>query len=328
MSGSESEAETKRRPPLITVVIVNFNRCDDLREALLSVRQQDYRRVAILVVDNASGDGSREMLEAEFPEVEVVALTENLGMAGYSVGFEHAGSELLFQMDNDSLMPDPGVLREVARRFDEGPPNLAVVACRVAEYRPGEDRIEELRSHDGPHGPITTGGFHSGGVGLRRSMVTEVGSYHRSVFLYGSELFLEMKLLERGYRVHFFPEILMLHKSSGVARSSRAVYYELRNRYWFMQRFASPRQRLRILPAMLVHDGLYALGKRRLGALFRALRDGFASLPEDLLRPARSSRPQVELRVEEIGRWFKVTDVLRRFARRPFERTAVAKRVI
>ena len=109
----------------ITVVIANFNRCADLREALASVRRQDYPRVATVVVDNASTDGSQEMLAAEFPEVETVALDENRGMAGYSIGFERAESELLFQMDNDSLMPDPQVLSEVVRRFEQGPPELA-----------------------------------------------------------------------------------------------------------------------------------------------------------------------------------------------------------
>ncbi len=304
----------------ISVVIVNYNRRDDLRAALESVRAQDHPPVSTLVVDNASEDGSPEMLAREFPEVEVVRLGENLGMAGYSVGFERAPSELLFQMDNDSLMPDPGVLGEVVRRFREGPPDLAAVACRVEEYRPGEDRVGELRARDARRGPIDTGGFHSGGVGLRRSPVGEVGAYHRSVFLYGSELFLQMKLLARGYRLHYFPQILMLHKSSPAARSSRSVYFELRNRYWFMRRFASFGQRLRLLPAMLAHDAVYALSKRQPGAYLKALRHGFAPLPEDLRQPLRSSRPQFQAKVDEVGRRFGPRAWVRQALRGPTSR--------
>lgn len=308
--------------PPITVVIANFNRRDDLREALVSVREQDYQRVETLVVDNASEDGSCEMVTSEFPKVELVALRENLGMAGYSVGFARAASELLFQMDNDSLMPDPTVLGEVVRRFQQGPPELAAVACRVEELSPGRDQIDDLRASDRRRGPFDTGGFHSGGVGLRKSMVTSVGAYHRSVFLYGSELFLEMKLLERGHKIHYFPEILMLHKSSGVARSALAVYFELRNRYWFMRRFASLGQRLRFLPFMLVHDGFYALYKSRPLAFLRALRDGFLPLPPDIRRSLRSSRPQFVARVEEVGRRFGPATLLRRITHRVRQRAA------
>ena len=118
---------------LITVVIANYNRCNDLREALLSIMSQDYPNVEVIVVDNASKDDSCEMLAREFPNVVVLNLSENLAMDGYSVGFRSAQGKYIFQMDNDSLMPDAKVLTEVVRRFEEGPPNLAVVATRVEE---------------------------------------------------------------------------------------------------------------------------------------------------------------------------------------------------
>ena len=71
--------------PLVSVVITNFNRCDDLREALMSLKMQDYPHLEIIVVDNASQDDSRHMLMRDFPEVSVIALDENIGMDGYSV---------------------------------------------------------------------------------------------------------------------------------------------------------------------------------------------------------------------------------------------------
>jgi len=306
---------TPDRQTPITVVITNYNRRDDLRQALLSVRAQDHPRVSTVVVDNASADGSREMVREEFPEVELVALDDNPGMAGYSVGFERAGTELLFQMDNDSLIPDPTVLTEVTRCLAEGPPELAAVACRVEEYRQGDD-VEALRARDRRRGPIDTGGFHAGGVGFRKPLLERVGYYHREVFLYGSELFLQMKILAAGYRIHHHPEILMLHKSSGTARSSLAVYYELRNRYWFFRRFATAGQRWRHLPPMLVHDALYALAKKRPGSFLSALRDGFAPLPGELAQPLRSPLPSFRRKVDEMGRRFGPAAILRSVLRR------------
>ncbi len=295
----------------IAVVITNFNRCDDLRQALLSIRRQDYPAAEILVVDNASQDSSREMVTDEFPEVVLIQSDENLGMSGYSLGFTRASSELLFQMDNDSLIPDTTVLGEVARRFEYGPENLAVVACRVEEWRPEIDDVEEFRAREQRRGPINTGGFHSGGVGFRKALLDEVGYYHREIFLYGSELFLQMKLLAKGFTIAYFPEILMLHKSSGVARSPVGLYYELRNRYWFMRRFASTSQRWRFLPSMLVYDAAYTLANRKPNAFFNAVSDGFGSMPSDLRQPLNSSLPNFQAKVEEVGSRFGLGALLR-----------------
>ena len=302
--------------PLISVVIANYNRRDDLRQALVSVAAQDYPRVEVIVADNASTDGSRAMLSREFPEVKIIGLGDNQGMAGYAAGFGHARGELIFQMDNDSLMPEPTVLSEVARRFAEGPPTLAVVATRVEEVRPGDDDLEALRRRDERRGPIATGGFHSGGAGFRRELLAEVGSYSRAVFLYGSELFVQMKLLARGYDILFYPEILMLHRSSGAARSRRGIYFEVRNRLWFMRRFATPVQRLRFIPRMLLHDALYAIAERRPWAVLRAVAEGLGPLPAELRPPLRSPLPAFQAKVEEVGRTFGLRPTVERTWRR------------
>lgn len=292
MSPSVNELE-------FSVVIVNYNRCEDLRAALASVYAQEVQPPEVIVVDNASTDGSRAMLACEYPAVQVIALDENLGMAGYTVGFERARGELVFQMDNDSLMPEPTVLTQVRERFGESDARVAVVAARVEEYHTGDD-LERVRARDTRHGPLYTGGFHSGGVAFRRNVLAQLGGYNRDVFLYGSELFLQMRFLAAQYGLAFYPEILMLHKSSGTARSTQGLYYELRNRYWFMRCFATREQQWRYLPTMLLHDVVYAFGKGKPTVLARAWRDGFGVLPPTLSR-LLSNEPEFVAKVEEIG---------------------------
>jgi GT2 family glycosyltransferase len=300
---------------MLTVVIVNYNRSEDLREAIRSVEQQDRGDVETIVVDNASTDDSRVMLETEFPGVRLIPLEDNVGMDGYSVGFREAHGELVFQMDNDSLMPDSRVLTEVAERFERGPEELAAVATRVEEYRSGLDQIDVLRGRDERVGPIDTGGFHAGGVAFRKILLDRVGYYNRDVFLYGSELFLQMKILAKGFKIFFYPEILMLHKSSSVARSRGGIYYEVRNRYWFMRRFATPAQRARYLPSMMFHDLLYSLGRARPREFVRAIGHGFGELPESLARPLPSSNPSFVKKVDEFGSEFSVGAALKRVVR-------------
>src|SRR5581483_2697488 len=300
---------------LVSVVIANYNRCKDLREALCSVQQQNYSAYEIIVVDNASTDDSRGMLTKEFPAVHLVALAENRGMAGYTVGFEAAQGQFVFLMDNDSLMASGTLLRETLARF-AARPELDVVATRVEEYRWG-DVVEDLRARDPRCGPLYTGGFHSGGVMFRREVLQNVGGYNRAVFLYGSELFLQMRILAAGYTIAFYPEILMLHKSSGVARSSRGLYFELRNRYWFMRCFGTREQQWRYLPPMLIHDMIYAMGRRKLTALIHAWHDGLGALPPSLI-PLHSTNPAFVSKVDEIGSQYNL-DSLQRRVRANFE---------
>jgi GT2 family glycosyltransferase len=297
---------------LVTVVIVNYNRINDLFAALQSVREQDYSDVETIVVDNASTDNSVAMVAKQFPEVQVIELKQNIGFGGYSEGFQIARGEFIFQMDNDSLMPDTTVLSEVVNRFQQGPSNLAAVATRVEEYRAGVDRVEDLRQRDEHSGPIDTGGFHAGGVGFRRSLLDKVGYYNEDIFLYGSESFLLMKILAAGYQILYHPEVLMLHKSSAIERSSSSLYYEIRNRYWFLRYFGNRSQQLRFMPGLLLYDLVYGLSKKRRGIVVKALWDGLGELPASLHSPVRSSRPRFSAKVKEFGEQYGFFRLLER----------------
>ena len=297
---------------LVSVVIVNYNRREALSDALGSVYDQTHRPLEVIVVDNASCDDSVEMLRTEYPSVRVISLDENLAMAGYSAGFREARGEIVFQMDNDSLLPDRTVLAEVVDRFHSSNSDVAVIATRVEEFRPATSSVELIRSTDSRRGPIEARGYHAGGVGFRRDALRRTSYYDPDVFLYGSELFLEMQLLALGYSILFFPEILVLHLSASAARSSKAVFYEIRNRYWFMRRFATTGQLFRYLPSMLLHDLIYGPKKASLGVFLTAVRQGLGERPPALRERVLSPNRQFSARVDEIGKTFSIGATVRR----------------
>ncbi len=77
--------------PLAYVVILNWNGREHLRDCLTTVLAQTYEPMRVLVVDNASTDGSREMVQDGFPEVVLLALPENLHFArGMNAGMARA----------------------------------------------------------------------------------------------------------------------------------------------------------------------------------------------------------------------------------------------
>src|SRR6185295_7686943 len=80
-----SSAQKKRGEPRVSVIILNYNTCDDLRTCLRSVQQAkvgiEDEAVEVFVVDNASSDGSADMVADEFTWAELIRAPRNGGYA-------------------------------------------------------------------------------------------------------------------------------------------------------------------------------------------------------------------------------------------------------
>ncbi|MBI5204625.1 MAG: glycosyltransferase family 2 protein [Nitrospirae bacterium] len=122
---------------LLSIIIVNYNGLKFLRECLLSIAEHAACPHEVIIVDNASTDGSREYLREHFPEVTLVTSEKNLGFAGgNNLGAAHAKGDLLLLLNNDarlmsSLMP--------AIRAFETDEQLGVLGCRMSY---SDDRLQ------------------------------------------------------------------------------------------------------------------------------------------------------------------------------------------
>src|SRR4051794_19397133 len=93
--------------PTVSVLIVNWNRQDYIKETLSQLRKQPYPGMEILVVDNGSTDGTQDMITSEFPEVRLLRLEKNVGQCtGLNIGLENARAEIVISLDNDATYTD------------------------------------------------------------------------------------------------------------------------------------------------------------------------------------------------------------------------------
>ena len=106
----------------VSVVIVSFNTREVLRECLESVRRgSGTLRVQSVVVDNCSGDGSREMVQREFPEVLLIRSDVNLGFAGANnLGFKSVRGRYIVLLNSDAFLAEEALQRSV-RHMEENP---------------------------------------------------------------------------------------------------------------------------------------------------------------------------------------------------------------
>ena len=95
--------------PLVSIVMLSWNRKNDVRVSLGHVFDADYPSLEVIVVDNHSSDGTVEMVKENFPAAIVVPLAENIGIAGWNKGFEIAKGEYILVLDDDSY-PDRDAL--------------------------------------------------------------------------------------------------------------------------------------------------------------------------------------------------------------------------
>ena len=119
-------------PPRVVAVVVTYNRRDLLTEALSAVLAQSRAPDAVLVIDNASTDGTTEMVRARFPSVRLATARRNTGGAGgFAYGLALAladAADLVWLMDDDTV-PEPGALRAMLER-PGAPPRPAARADR------------------------------------------------------------------------------------------------------------------------------------------------------------------------------------------------------
>jgi GT2 family glycosyltransferase len=197
----------------VAVVMVTRNRRE---RTLASVAELQAlpERPAVIVVDNASVDGTAPALDDLRPGVRVVRLPVNLGAAGRNCGVALAAAPYVAFSDDDSWWA-PGALAAAADLFDAHP-RLGVAAGRVlvgSHQRPdpvcAAMEASPLRTPGGPGRAVL--GFVACGAVVRRHAFLGVGGFRLGYGVGGEEELLAVDLATRGWDVRYCPQLVAYH---------------------------------------------------------------------------------------------------------------------
>jgi GT2 family glycosyltransferase len=252
--------------PRVGVVVITWQRRE---EALAAVGRLCAlpERPPVVLVDNGSTDGTAAAVRARFPEVDVVALPENVGAVGRNVGVDQLRTPYVAFCDDDTWW-EPGSLHRAADVLDAFP-RLAVVNARIVVEPGGADDpiVAELRDSPVPGpdwlpGPAL-GSFLAGASVVRRSAFVAVGGFSSRLWLGGEEELLATDLLSAGWELCYLEDLVVHHQASKLrdARLRRRV--GLRNTLWFtwLRRPFTPALRRTLFLARTVpRDRTSALG--------------------------------------------------------------------
>lgn len=243
------------RPP-VGIVIVNWNLKDSLRATLESFRKVNYPGLQIVVSDNASSDGSPEMVRAEFPEVHLLTREKGVGYAkGASLGLAELveKTKYIFSTTNDVIV-DPEILN-VLVDYAEQHPEAGVLGSKIFFYdRPdviwhAGGRIHPLLGHcytlgwmrkDHPRYNQVRDCDFVGGCGflLRSEVLRRIGFFKEDLVFYGEDGDLCYRIREAGNRVVYVPSARMWHKVDATLAKNRPLQlrYITRNTLYLLQR--------------------------------------------------------------------------------------------
>lgn len=218
-------------PPRASVVIPTWNGREMLRAALGSLRAQTFRDFETVVVDNGSGDGTVEMLRAEFPEVVVVGFPENRGFAvAVNAGMRAARGTCVALLNNDAEA-DPGWLAALVAALDARP-EVGAVASKMVTFRDpaivdsaggamGLFAYDIGRGEsDGP--PFAQGReilcACGGACAFRREVLDTVGDLDEAFFAWFEDVELGIRAQLAGFRCWFEPAARVRHHAHATAK--------------------------------------------------------------------------------------------------------------
>jgi GT2 family glycosyltransferase len=242
--------------PKVSIIIVNWNGGRDLKPCLESFKRLDYVNYDITVVDNASSDGSCDMIRNEFPHVHLIALEKNVGRSqGLNIGTAQTDGKYVMHLDNDVNVIDTQFLRTLVRAMEE---DETIGACGPTVLDEGRNTIQatggtidfrRITSSYHPWAgqeddgslvePIECDYIVGCAALFRRSALDKVGHYDPRFIVYWDDTDICIMIKNIGLRVVSLPSARISHKisGSGGARSDFAYFQYGKNRILFMRRY-------------------------------------------------------------------------------------------
>jgi GT2 family glycosyltransferase len=241
--------------PLVSVIIVNYNGLQHLKECFESLKKTKYKNFETIFVDNGSTDQSVEFVEKNFKWVKIVKLDKNLGFAGgANVGVKHARGKYLAFLNTDVKLHPSWLMNMV--KIMEKDPKIGVCTSKILLYKnpkflnaAGLDidiygfilcrgltarGYYEADKNQYKAGEVFSA--HGASMLIRSDVLRKVGNFNPEYYMHYEDVDVCWRAKLAGYKVVYVPTSVVLHKIRG-----STSHFSLNWKYYF------ERNRLRML---------------------------------------------------------------------------------
>jgi hypothetical protein len=221
----------------ISLVLISYNRKDDIKKSIESMLAQTTKPDEIIVVDNNSADGTKEMVMKNFPKVKLIILPGNEGLCfAANVGFKNSQGKYVGIVESDMTL-SKNWIEEVIKAFEKNPE--VGIACPYFLHWSKYGWVDcEFETQD-DYLFMTNGCF-----AVRRDMIEKAGQnlYDSAYFLYAQEEELTARVFNLGYKIKRLRTAMTFHKpsvSKGRVKNKVWYFYNMRNNFWNLWTFYS-----------------------------------------------------------------------------------------
>jgi GT2 family glycosyltransferase len=259
--------------PTVSVVFLAYDRREALAQALtrmLGDSGYPAAQLEVIVVDNASSDGTSEMVAADFPQVRLLRNEHNVGASGWNAGFRVAAGDYVLILDDDAYLERGGLEQAVTAAIAEGADlvSFTVVSSEAPDHRLNDDWRTGLLSYWGC------------AALLSRRALDSLGGYDPRMFIWANEAELTMRLLDAGFTHLFLPEVCAVHMKAAILDfEPRRYQINARHHAYIAGKLMRPADALVVLANLLLSAAIdTAVVDRRargaLGLVVRGALDG------------------------------------------------------
>jgi GT2 family glycosyltransferase len=224
-----------------------MNRKELLRECLHSLMRQQQVSIEVILVDNASSDGSAEMVETEFPRVRIIRNTTNEGFCAANNQGIKVGTARLVALLNNDAKADAHWLHHLMLAIESNP-SIGMVASKVLVYDDPRriDKVGHQIYFDGQNRGRGSGELDNGqydtmedtlcpdgcAAMYRREMLDEIGGFDEDFFAYADDAELGLRARIAGWGCLYAPKAVVRHHRGATlgVRSMRRLHLIERNR--------------------------------------------------------------------------------------------------
>lgn len=293
----------------VAIILVNWNSFDTTSDCIRSLLQVSYPHYHIIVVDNASADGSGNRLKQEYPGIILIQSPANLGFAGgNNLGLRYAlqnGYAYSFMLNNDTFV-EPGFLEPLLQYMEEHP-QTGAIQPRIFfnhnrsllwnggsyfnkilgyTYTRGYNRLPTAATNHIKEVDWITGCAFL----ISNPFLKKTGVLSCNMFMYSEDVDLSFRIRQLGYRLVYHPASTIYHIAGMSYRNDptnkegvitpQVHYYNQRNRLWILRKYTP----WYFIPSVLIFNFFYvtmiigyfaARGRSgKLKAMLKAVKDG------------------------------------------------------
>lgn len=225
--------------PGLSLIVITMNRKETLKRCLESFSLQRYKDYEVIVVDNASSDGTGDLIRQAFPLVRYFFLNTNVGVpGGRNHGIRMARGEFCVFIDDDAVFSENNALDQVVSCF-RSDNRLGCLAFRIVQPGDGFEEYKSIPRADKKR--IDTdyecSYFCGAGFAVRRSIFLDMGMFWEPLFFIGEELDFCYRLVNEGYKIMRSAAVSVIHYETQQARMpGKWIYYGVRSRCWVATR--------------------------------------------------------------------------------------------